>query len=57
MPVDPAALSGLIEARAVSVKRFLVTEGGIAADRAAISAPDPQSADNTFSGVAMDVDS
>ncbi|MBA6412603.1 DUF748 domain-containing protein [Parahaliea sp. F7430] len=54
--VPSAALKALAEERAASTKRFLVTEGGIAADRAVIEPSDPMNQNNSFSGVEMSVD-
>ncbi|GAB3278098.1 DUF748 domain-containing protein [Parahaliea aestuarii] len=55
-PVPDAALKTLAEERAASSKRFLVNEGGIAADRAVIEQTDPAADYNSFSGVEMSVD-
>lgn len=55
-PVPPAALKALAEERAAQAKRFLANEAGVAPDRAVIAQTDPDSPDNTFSGVELSVD-
>lgn len=56
LPVPAEALRALAGERAADSKRFLVNEGGLAADRAVIANTDPADPDNTFSGVELSVD-
>jgi Domain of Unknown Function (DUF748) len=55
--VDTGQLKKLGEERAVNVKRYLVNEAGVAADRAVIEQVNPDAAENTFGGVELGVDS
>ncbi len=54
-PVSAQALAALARERAAASKRFLINEGGIAADRAVIEDIDPDSDADGFSGVEMAV--
>ncbi|MEP1595832.1 MAG: DUF748 domain-containing protein, partial [Halieaceae bacterium] len=54
--VPDSALKALADERAASVKRFLVNERGMAADRAVLEQADPTAEGNRFSGVEMSVD-
>ncbi len=54
--VPPDMLKTLAEDRAAAAKRFLVNEGGIAADRAVVAQADPGDEAHSFSGVEMSLD-
>nr|WP_277602438.1 DUF748 domain-containing protein [Parahaliea mediterranea] len=56
LPVPAGALRELAGERAADSKRFLVNEGGLAADRAVVANTDPADPANTFSGVELSVD-
>jgi uncharacterized protein involved in outer membrane biogenesis len=57
MPISDTQLDDLAAARAVAVKLFLVSEAGLAAERAVIGQAGLQESENTFSGVELSVDS
>jgi hypothetical protein len=57
IPIGDAQLGELAGARAVAVKLFLVSEAGLAADRAVVGQPSLKDGENTFSGVELSVGS
>jgi hypothetical protein len=57
MPLSDTQLDDLAAARAVAVKLFLVSEAGLAAERAVIGQAGLQESENTFSGVELSVGS
>jgi outer membrane protein OmpA-like peptidoglycan-associated protein len=56
MPLSDADLLELASARAIAVKSYLVNEAGLDPDRAAISKPDLDAAENLYSGAELEIE-
>ena len=56
IPVADDTLKQLGSERAAAAKRYLVNNGGLAADRAVVGAAEPNDDSNRFSGIELDID-